>query len=296
MAQESHETESHGRIDPATGMSTTGHSWDNIEELNFPLPRWWLWTFYATIVWAIGYWVVYPAWPLVSSYTTGTFGWHSRDAIIVDMDELKAKRAEQTTKLASASLEQIRTDPNLLNIANAQAKVVFADNCATCHGDSGIGAKGGYPNLQDDDWLWGGTLEQIQATITDGARFSTDYGHQGSMTPFADVLKKEEISLLADYVRSLSGLPSEAKPDLEKAKQLFADNCAVCHGDDAKGNQELGSPNLTDGIWLYGSDKATIVETITKGRGNTMPAWKDRLDAETIKALTVYVHSFGGGK
>lgn len=301
MAQDSHGTDSHGRVDPATGMSTTGHSWDNIEELNYPLPRWWLWTFIATIVWSIGYWIVYPAWPLLSSHTNGLFGWNSRSAIETDLADLHKSREGQTKMLADASLDQILKNPELLKIASAKAAVVFADNCATCHGNQGSSARNsGYPNLQDDDWLWGGTLAQIQATITDGARFSMDYGHQGIMTPFGDpqnpILKPEEISLLADYVRSLSKLPVEGNPNLAAGKELFETNCTVCHGEDAKGNQELGSPNLTDGIWLFGSDKKTIVETITKGRGNVMPAWKDRLDPTTIKALTAYVYSFGGGK
>jgi cytochrome c oxidase cbb3-type subunit 3 len=283
-------------VDPATGVSTTGHEWDGISELNNPLPRWWLWVWYATIVWAVGYWLLYPAWPLISGATPGLLGWNSRSSVQVQIADLNALRAESAAKLASASLEQIEQTPALLNLARAQGRVAFADNCAPCHGAGGGGATG-YPNLNDDDWLWGGSLEQIQQTIQNGIRSSDPDTHQGNMPAFGKdgILQKPEISAVADYVRVLAGLQ---KPGADQAKgqEVYAANCAACHGDDGKGNQELGAPNLTDGIWLYGSDKATIEQGIINGRGNVMPAWHTRLDATTIKALTVYVHSLGGGR
>jgi cytochrome c oxidase cbb3-type subunit 3 len=289
--------EEHKEVDKLTGTATTGHEWDGIHELNTPLPRWWLWTFYLTIIWAVGYWVLYPAWPLISNSTQGALGWHARAAVETDLKELRDQRGPMVAKLAAASLPQIVDNQQLLDFARAEGRVAFADNCAPCHGAGGGGAKG-YPNLNDDDWLWGGKLAQIQQTITHGARSGDADGHQGNMPPFGGpngVLKPEQISQVADYVRSLSGLGVEPGADLAAGKKLFETNCAVCHGPDGKGKLELGSANLTDKIWLYGSSKETIVQTITNGRGGVMPAWGGRLSEATIKALTVYVWTFGGG-
>ncbi|TKV78279.1 cytochrome-c oxidase, cbb3-type subunit III [Bradyrhizobium elkanii] len=287
----------HNEIDRVSGRSTTGHEWDGIKELNTPLPRWWVLTFYATIVWAIGYWVVYPAWPLVSGYTTGLFHYSTRASVATDLADLEKLRGEKMAVLGNASLADIEKDPALLALARARGKTVFADNCAPCHGSGGAGAKG-YPNLNDDDWLWGGSLDQIMQTIRFGARSGHAKTHEGQMLAFGrdGVLKKDEIVTVANYVRSLSGLSTAPKFDAAAGKKLFTENCASCHGDNAKGNPELGAPNLTDQIWLYGSDEETLVETITNGRAGVMPAWVGRLDPVTVKALAVYVHSLGGGK
>lgn len=280
-----------------SSMPTTGHEWDGIEELNTPLPRWWLWLFYATIVWSIGYWIVYPAWPLVSSYTQGLFGWQSRDAVGADLARLKAQRAPVMQRLATASLQEIETDPVLLDFARAQGRAAFADNCAPCHGNGGGGARG-YPNLNDDDWMWGGKLADIEQTIRHGIRSTDDKSRQSSMPAFGrqGMLQRDQVSAIADFVRSLSGLPTGPKADLAAGRNLFAENCAACHGPEGKGNRELGAPNLTDAIWLYGSDRQDIIDAIWNGRGASMPGWADRLDDITIKSLSVYVHSFGGGE
>jgi len=287
----------HNEIDHVSGRSTTGHEWDGIKELNTPLPRWWVLTFYATIIWAIGYWVVYPAWPLVSGYTHGVLNYTNRAAVTEDLAKLEALRGEKMKVLATASLVDIEKDPALLALARARGKTVFGDNCAPCHGSGAAGAKG-YPNLNDDDWLWGGTLDQIAETIQFGVRSGHAKAHESQMLAFGrdGTLKAEEIVTVANYVRSLSGLSTAAGYNAAAGKKLFEDNCVSCHGDGGKGNQELGAPNLTDKIWLYGSDEATLVETITNGRSGVMPAWVGRLDPVTIKALTVYVHSLGGGK
>ncbi|MGY3530000.1 cytochrome-c oxidase, cbb3-type subunit III [Bradyrhizobium sp. USDA 4452] len=287
----------HNEIDRISGRSTTGHEWDGIKELNTPLPRWWVLTFYATIIWAIGYWVVYPAWPLVSGYTTGLFHYSTRASVATDLADLEKLRGEKMAVLGNASLADIEKDPGLLALARARGKTVFADNCAPCHGSGGAGAKG-YPNLNDDDWLWGGSLEQIMQTIQFGARSGHAKAHEGQMLAFGrdGVLKKDEIVTVANYVRSLSGLSTAPKFDAAAGKKIFAENCTSCHGDNGKGNQELGAPNLTDRIWLYGSDEETLIETITNGRAGVMPAWVGRLDPVTVKALAVYVHSLGGGK
>jgi cytochrome c oxidase cbb3-type subunit III len=286
------------RVDARTGTPTTGHEWDGIAELNTPLPRWWLWTFYLTIIWSVGYWLVYPAWPGLTGFTQGMFGWHSRTEVAEQIGELQKLRAPGVAKLAAANLADIEKNPELLSIATATGKAAFANNCAPCHGSGAQGAKG-YPNLNDDDWLWGGKLDEIQQTITHGARWDVDKQTRSSAMPAFGkdgILKADEIANVAQYARSLSGLPNETKADLAKGKEIFAANCAVCHGEQGKGNQEVGAPNLTDKIWLYGSDTGSILNRINTGGGGVMPAWGDRLDATTIKALTVYVHSLGGGK
>jgi cytochrome c oxidase cbb3-type subunit 3 len=284
-------------IDAVTGTATTGHSWDGIRELDTPLPRWWLWIFYATIAWSIAYWIVYPSWPLLTSYTKGAFNWQSRTAVVADLAELKALRAPMMDKLAAAKLDQIVADPQLLDFARATGFAAFRENCAPCHGAGGGGGRG-YPNLNDDDWLWGGKLDTIAQTIRFGVRSSHDKTRMGSMPAFGrdGMLKRAEIEAVADYARSLSGLPVDPKADLAAGKKIFAENCVLCHGPDGKGKRDVGAPNLTDAIWLYGSDKATIVEGLWNGRGSVMPAWAGRLDDTTIKALAVYVFSFGGGE
>ena len=287
----------HSGIDHVSGKSTTGHEWDGIKELNTPLPRWWLTTFYLTIIWAIGYWIVYPAWPLITTNTPGLLGYSTRASVAVELASLERARGEKMAALAAASLADIEKDPALLALARAKGRTVFGDNCAPCHGSGAAGAKG-YPNLNDDDWLWGGTLDQIMQTIQYGARSGHAKTHEGQMLAFAKdgVLKPDEIVTVANYVRSLSGLPTRQGYDAAKGAKIFADNCVACHGDGGKGNQELGAPNLTDKIWLYGSDEATIVETIANSRAGVMPAWSGRLDPATLKAMAVYVHSLGGGK
>ena len=287
-----------GPIDPHTGKTTTGHEWDGIAELNTPLPRWWLWTLYATILWAICYWIAYPAWPLIVNATGGVLGWHSRAAVTEDVAGLVTLRGPMTAKLGAASLQEIEKTPELLAFARAGGAAAFATNCAACHGAGGQGSKG-YPNLNADRWLWGGTLDQIQQTITHGARWSLDPKTHNTLMPAFGrdgLLQRAEVLAAADFVRSLASLPTGPGADLAKGKEVFAANCAVCHGPEGKGNQEVGAPNLTGQVWLYGSDRDAIIDRITNGGGGVMPAWGGRLDATTIKALTVYVHSMGGGR
>jgi cytochrome c oxidase cbb3-type subunit 3 len=283
--------------DPVSGYSTTGHEWDGIRELNAPLPRWWLWLFYATIVWGVVYWIAYPSWPLVSSYTRGVLGWQSRDAIETDMKALQDMRGANIAKLASATPAEIIADPKLLQTAQAAGKAAFGTNCAPCHGSGGAGAKG-FPNLVDDQWMWGGKPDQIHQTIQYGIRNTNEQSRQGNMPAFGKdgIIPKEDIPSVAAYVMTLTGHKAEGKVDLEKGAKLFAENCAACHGEQGKGNAEVGAPNLTSNIWLYGGDQKTIEETITNGRGGVMPAWGERLDPATVNALAVYVHTLGGGQ
>jgi cytochrome c oxidase cbb3-type subunit III len=285
------------QVDSLTGTSTTGHEWDGIRELNTPLPRWWLWLFYATIVWGIGYIIVYPAIPLGNTFTKGLFGYASRNAVEDDVAALNRLRGDKMTALASTPLADIAKNPQLQQVALAAGKAAFGNNCAPCHGTGGGGTKG-YPNLVDDQWIWGGSLEQIQQTIAYGIRNELAESRQGPMPAFGKdgILKKDEIANVAAYVVSMAGRKPEGAVDLAKGKQLFADNCAACHGDAGKGNPEVGAPNLTSNIWLYGGEQAVIEQTIANGRGGVMPPWNGRLDQATINALTVYVHTLSGGK
>ncbi len=284
-------------IDETTGVETTGHVWDgDIRELNKPLPRWWLYTFYVCIVWAFGYWVLYPAWPTLAGYTKGYLGYSQRGEVTKDVAAAKAAQNKYRMAIAATPLADIKKNPELFEFARDGGAAIFGDNCAACHGRGAQGAVG-YPNLNDDDWLWGGDLEAIATTITYGVRSGNAKAHDTQMPRFGldKVLEPAQISDVANYVRSLSHLDVDATAAARGAP-LFADNCAACHGADGRGNQELGAPNLTDAIWLYGNSQDTVMQSIRTGRGGIMPAWTDRLDAVSIKMVALYVHSLGGGQ
>jgi cytochrome c oxidase cbb3-type subunit III len=283
-------------VDAITGVETTGHEWDGIKELNKPLPRWWLMTFYATIVWAIGYWVVYPAWPTLDGYTKGLFGYSQRSVVFQDVATARAAQAPFRDKLAATPLDRIKDDSELLRFAMAEGAAAFQANCAACHGR---GAQGfiGYPNLNDDEWLWGGTITDIHKTISFGIRSDEKETRASQMPRFGldKLLAEAQINDAAEYVLSLTKQETDAAAATRGAK-VYADQCASCHAENGKGSREQGAPDLTDAIWLYGGTKPAIVESIRTGRGGMMPAWAGRLDPVTIKSLTVYVHSLGGGK
>jgi cytochrome c oxidase cbb3-type subunit 3 len=283
-------------VDQLTGTETTGHEWDGIRELNTPLPRWWLWVFYATVVWAVGYWVLYPSWPTLTGYLPGTLNHSQRADVDEAVKQLKAQRREQGKQLAGATLQQIEADPNLFQFAREAGKSAFGDNCATCHGSGGQGAKG-YPNLNDDVWLWGGKLEDIKHTLMVGIRSPHPDARQSQMPAFGKdgILKAAEINDLTEYVLNLSGQPAN-QTAVQRAAQLWTDNCASCHGVDGKGMREFGAPNLTDREWLYGGAKAEIRSQIFNAKAGVMPNWGSRLDPMTIDVLAVYVHSLGGGE
>ena len=281
---------------PSEEVRTTGHEWDGIEEWNNPLPKWWLYTFYACVIWAIGYWIVYPAWPTVSSYTKGYLGYSQRAQVNNDIAAAKEGTAVFSDKIAEGDFEAIKADPELLSFALAGGEAAFGDNCAPCHGR---GAQGfvGYPNLRDDAWIWGGSLEGIQQTILHGIRSDDPQTRMSMMPAFGElgILNREQILDTVQYVMSLSGNEEDAEA-AARGQELYATNCAACHGPDGAGNQALGAPNLTDELWLYGGDKDTLVETITYSRAGMMPAFSERLDPATIKKLAIYVHSLGGGQ
>jgi len=282
-------------IDEISGIDTTGHEWDGIRELNNPLPRWWVWTFYMTIVWALAYTIAYPAWPMLSSATTGLLGYSSRADIKNELAAAEASKGAYVAAVAAKTVDEILADDALRTFATAAGGAAFKVNCVQCHG-SGAAGSPGYPNLNDDEWLWGGKPTDIQTTITHGIRFASDADTRFSeMPPFGDVLDKPQIASVTAYVMSLSGEASN--PSLvEGGKTLFTENCAACHGDDGKGNRELGAPNLTDAIWLRGSTEAAIAAQVAMPRHGMMPGWVGRLGETTVKELTVYVHSLGGGE
>lgn len=284
------------KIDDATGVETTGHEWDGIRELDNPLPRWWLWIWYATIAFSIGYWVLMPAWPGLHGYTKGLLNKSDRAEVGQELKALDKQRGEGAAMLRTASLEQIEKDPKLLAYAQQVGQSVFGDNCATCHGIGGTGSKG-YANLRDDVWLWGGKLEDIQYTITHGVRTGADGARMSQMPAFGrdEMLQPKQIDDLTEYVVNLSHRPADAAA-VARAAPLFEAQCSACHGPQGLGNQQLGAPNLTDADWLFGSDRASIRGQIYAGNGGVMPTWGGRLSPETIKALSVYIHSNAGGQ
>lgn len=279
--------------DPHSGVETTGHEWDGLKELNNPAPRWWLWVFFITVIWSIGYWVVYPAWPTLSGNTQGVWQWSEYKKLAEEQDEIKARRGTYADQIKTHSIQQIEADPKLYAFAVAGGKAMFKENCAACHGTGAQGSPG-YPNLNDDDWLWGGKLEDIYATIRYGVRSGHEQARTSQMPAFGKdgILKPEEISAVAAYVRSLSGKEAENAA----GKEIFATNCAACHGDDGKGNRDMGAPNLADNIWLYGGEKEAVMRQVTNPRHGVMPAWSTRLPDDTVKQLAVYIHSLGGGE
>lgn len=284
------------KTDDVTGVETTGHEWDGIRELDNPLPRWWLWVWYGCIAFAVGYWVMMPAWPGIHGYTKGLLHQSDRAAVGKELKALDLQRGEGAAQLRTASLEQIEKDPKLQAYAQQVGQSVFGDNCATCHGIGGTGGKG-YPNLRDDVWLWGGKLEDIQYTITHGVRTGAPGARLSQMPAFGrdELLKPEQIDDLTEYVVHLSNRPADAGA-IARAAPIFATQCAACHGVEGKGDQTVGAPNLTDGEWLYGADRAAIRGQIFAGNGGVMPTWGGRLSPETIKAIAVYVHANAGGQ
>lgn len=280
-------------------VETTGHSWDGIEELNNPLPRWWVWVFYATIVWGIGYTIAYPAWPLITQATPGLLGASTRADVAVEIAAVDAANAAIKDKLVAADLTAIGADPELAGFAERAGAAVFRTNCTTCHGSGAAGFEGkGYPNLLDDDWLWGGTMEDIHLTITHGIRNTTDPDARYSEMPkfgLDGILDETQIAQVTEHVLAISGQDHDAALATEGAT-LFAENCAACHMEDGSGDRTQGAPRLTDAIWLYGGSREKIIETVTKARFGVMPNWNERLSEDEIRAVAFYVHSRGGGE
>ncbi len=276
---------------------TTGHSWDGIEEYNNPLPRWWLWTFYLTIFWGVLYTIAYPAWPLVNSATQGLLGQNNRIAVAEEIKRFEEANAPVEAKLVATDLTEISSDPDLVNYTQNAGGAIFRTWCAQCHGSGAAGAKG-YPNLLDNDWLWGGTMEDIHFTISHGIRNNEDPDARYSEMPrfgADELLEPEQIDQVVQYVLQLSGQEHDAGLAAAGAT-VYADNCSACHAEDGTGDRFQGAPNLTDAIWLYGGDAAALTETVTNARFGVMPAWSGRLSEADIRAVSAWVHSRGGGE
>lgn len=282
------------RIDEPTGTETVGHEWDGIEELNTPLPRWWLWTFYLCIAWAIVYAIAYPAWPLVNRATGGVLQWSSRGDLAKDIKVASEAQQGLRDQLAATSVGGLRDDPALFRKAVAGGAAAFKLHCSQCHGSGAAGSQTlGYPNLNDDDWLWGGDLDAIHYSINHGIRQEQDNDlRQSAMPAFDGILDSEQADAVAQHVLSLSGKGAT----YAAGAQIFADNCAACHGANGGGDRNIGAPRLNDAIWLRGKSKDAIKQQILYPKMGAMPAWGRRLDAVTVKMLTAYVHSRGGGE
>lgn len=280
------------RVDEPTGTELVGHEWDGIEELNTPLPRWWLWTFYITIAWALVYVVLYPAWPMISAATQGTLGWSSRGELAKEMSAAQAGRADVLARIQSTPIENLPNDPALMQQAVAGGDAAFRVNCVQCHGADAAGSPG-YPNLNDDDWLWGGDLKAIEASIMHGIRWEGSEQTRSSVMPgFAGIWDDGQMNAVVQQALSFSG----AGKSTPVGAELYEQNCVTCHGADGSGDRAQGAPALNDAIWLYGSDEADIRQQILAPRHGVMPGWKDRLDPATIKMLAAFVHSRGGGE
>mgnify|MGYP000087680254 CR=1 FL=1 len=278
--------------DIVSGQDTTGHEWDGIKELDTPVPRWWWYTLWATVVFAAVYVVLYPA-ILPGGATPGILGWSQYKVLAEDQAAASSAQKGMRDKIAGADLAVISSDADMLNFAMAGGRAAFGDNCAPCHGS---GAQGfvGYPNLNDDEWLWGGKLEDITTTIRYGIRTTHEDSRSSEMPAFGvdEMLDAKQIDAVADYALSLSS----SSPAVGPGAAIYEENCVACHGDTGQGDKEQGAPSLKDKVWLYGGDKATVVQTINGSRKGVMPAWAGRLDEATIRSLAVYVHSLGGGK
>ena len=284
-------------VDQLSGVETTGHEWDGLKELNNPAPRWWLWVFIITVIWAAGYWVVYPAWPTLSGHTRGVWGWTEYKKLNEEQAEIANRQQVWLEKFRKSSFDEIKQDSKLYEFARAGGAVAFKENCSACHGTGAEGRRG-YPNLNDDDWLWGGKIEDIYHTIKVGVRSGHPNERTSQMPAFGrdGMLKRQEIEDVAEYVLSLNG-NAPSKPEAPaRGQKLFSTNCAACHGEHAQGGREFGAPKLNDAIWLYGSTKEDIIRQIGDPRHGVMPTWENRLSDDTIRQLAIYVHSLGGGE
>lgn len=279
------------RYDEETGQTTTGHSYDGIEELNTPLPRWWLWTFYITIIWGVAYTIAFPAWPMISGATQGLLGYSTRAEVAAEIEAHEAANAALVEELLAVDLADFDPQSDLHRYAVARGASVFRAQCSQCHGAGAAGAVG-YPNLLDNDWLWGGDLTAIAHSVRHGVRNITDDDARYSEMPqFGEILESAEITALAEHIQALA-----AGGGTEIGAALYAENCAACHGENAEGDRDLGAPNLADAIWLYGGDLESVTQSIANARFGVMPAWGQRLTEEDVRAVSTYVHSLGGGE
>ena len=262
--------------DSGPSAETTGHTWDgDLGEYNNPLPRWWLWGFFISVAFAIGYLALYPG---LGNYA-GALSWTSAGLHADLQRQAEAQAQVVLGRFDGKPVEDLVNDPQ----AHSIGRNLFANNCSQCHGSDGHGNPG-FPNLADKDWQWGGTPEQVEATITGG--------RQAAMVAWQPVIGDAGVENVLAYVLTLSGRTAPSG-DVEAGKALFATNCIACHGEDGKGNPLVGAPNLTDSTWLYGGSVETIRASIAQGRQGVMPVWGERLGATRVRLLAAYVLSLG---
>lgn len=282
--------------DPLTGYDTTGHEWDGIKELTTPIPSWWVTVFLASCFVAVLYMWLYPSFATTAGYYRGSFGWSSKGDLV---NEVAAGRAAQTTwrtAIVATPIEQIGTNEDLRRFAIAGGRAAFGGNCAPCHGVGAGGQMGQFPALVDDDWLWGGKIGDIYQTIRFGIRSGHDETRDSAMPAFGELISAQEIDAVAQYVLALSSPSAEGNRQSMSGAAVYAANCAACHGVSGEGGRDFGAPRLNDAIWLYGSSLEQIRRQIANPRMGMMPAFAARLDDETIRALSVYIHTLGGGE
>jgi cytochrome c oxidase cbb3-type subunit III len=278
--------------DSVSGYLTTGHEWNGITELNTPVPRAVYFFLTVTVLFSIGYWVLMPAWPIGDTYTKGLLGIDQRNVLATSLKQAEMDQEVWSKKIASESYATIQADPALMTVVRETGHTLFGSDCAACHGRDAKGQPG-YPDLTTSSWLWGGKPEDIFTTIKVGINSANKDSRTSQMPAFGrdQMLPRADVFKVASYVYSLSNPGSkEVDPkNVEAGQKLFAANCVACHGDDAKGNPELGAPNLTDKFWTYGGDLETIDTTIWGGRQGHMPTWEGRLSELDRKILTLYL-------
>lgn len=279
--------------DPLTGHKTTGHEWNGITELNTRVPRA-VWFFIiVTHIWAVVMWILLPSWPLFNTYTKGVLGLSQQEMVETDITAANAARADWADRVKALPAEQIMADPALSERVMETAHQIFGDNCAACHGQNAQGGPG-FPSLVDGAWLWGGTVPDIMETLKVGINSADPDTRVSQMLAFGKggILTPTQIKTTVAYVLSLSGTKAPQKT-MDDGAQIFADNCASCHGEDGKGSTIIGAPDLTDGFWIYGGDEASLYHTIFYGRQGWMPAWNGRLSETERKILAVYLKELG---
>lgn len=286
--------------DPVTGRETTGHEWNGIKELDTPVPRGVLIFLVVTHVWAIGWWFLVPAWPVGTTYTKGLLGVDQRTSVEEQVIEGQRERSPWMMRLQSEPYDAILADETLMQTVRGTGRQLFGDNCAACHGRDGRG-RAGYPDLTDDDWLWGGGPERIEQTLRYGINTAHPDSRIAQMPAFGrdEMLDRDQVRSVASYVYSLSNPDHSTEENLgliEAGREVFAATCAACHGDDAQGIADVGAPNLTDARWVYGGDLQTIITSVHGGRQGHMPTWDERLSDAEIRTLSLYVHDLGTGQ
>ncbi|HTO29869.1 MAG TPA: cytochrome-c oxidase, cbb3-type subunit III [Pararhizobium sp.] len=289
-----------GERDPVTGQMTTGHEWNGIKELYTPIPRVVIFFLVVTTLFSICYWILMPAIPLGRTYTKGLLGLDQKTQVEQQLELASTERSVWTSKIESMDFAAIKADPALMTIVNEAGSTLFGDNCSVCHGTKGAGSKG-FPNLTTGAWLWGGDPDTVFETVRVGINSTHPDTRVSQMLAFGrdGVLDRTQISDVVSYVRSLGGVETAeatSSESLARGKEVFADNCVACHGDDAKGKADVGAPNLTDAWWIYGSDRASIHATVVNGHQGQMPHWEDRLSITDRKMLTLYVLSLSESK